>query len=244
MNKVYIYKDTFNDLLSLICFLIKNKIKPSNIQSTTYSGSLLEEIMELNIPRNWEFVRKLEKYDAYLFKILYYVFLSSNKYKELIIYYVLLNTIKYKHNVLRMRNLKCVSLALEISSYVSREAHKLKGFVRFKELSNNCLYARISPTNNVLEILAMHFKRRLLKEFWIIHDISRGLLCIYDKKNYYIVNEENVSLNLKSDNTKYEDLWCLFYDTIGIDERKNFRCRMNFMPKKYWQHIIEMRGNL
>ena len=34
--------------------------------------------------------------------------------------------------------------------------------------------------------------------------------------------------------------WKDFYKTIGIKERKNDRCRMNFMPKKYWKYILEM----
>ena len=36
--------------------------------------------------------------------------------------------------------------------------------------------------------------------------------------------------------------WQTFYNTIGIKERKNSRCQMNFMPKKYWPYIIEMSG--
>ena len=30
------------------------------------------------------------------------------------------------------------------------------------------------------------------------------------------------------------------FKTIGIESRKNRRCQMNFMPKKYWKYIIEM----
>ena len=35
-------------------------------------------------------------------------------------------------------------------------------------------------------------------------------------------------------------MWKTFYNTIGIEERKNNRCRMNFMPKKYWKYILEV----
>ena len=40
-----------------------------------------------------------------------------------------------------------------------------------------------------------------------------------------------------SDNN-YEELWKLFYENIGIKERKNEKCRNNFMPKKYWKYIL------
>ena len=38
---------------------------------------------------------------------------------------------------------------------------------------------------------------------------------------------------------KYQQLWKLFFKTIAIQERKNARCQMQFMPKKYWQDLIE-----
>ena len=45
---------------------------------------------------------------------------------------------------------------------------------------------------------------------------------------------------LSDDEKTFEELWIEFYNTIGIKERKNDRCRMNFMPKKYWKYITEM----
>ena len=39
-------------------------------------------------------------------------------------------------------------------------------------------------------------------------------------------------------------MWKSFYDTIGIKERNNERCRMNFMPKKYWKYIVEMSDKI
>ena len=46
--------------------------------------------------------------------------------------------------------------------------------------------------------------------------------------------------NLSEEELDTEKLWKEFYKTIGIETRKNDRCRMNFMPKKYWKYIIEM----
>ena len=40
------------------------------------------------------------------------------------------------------------------------------------------------------------------------------------------------------------ELWKNFYKTIAIKERTNERCRMNFMPKKYWKYIIEMSDEI
>ena len=66
-----------------------------------------------------------------------------------------------------MRNLRCVSEALRIKEKVAREAHKFKGFLRFKELKSESLYAEINPDNDILFILAKHFQKRL-KEFILV----------------------------------------------------------------------------
>ena len=66
-----------------------------------------------------------------------------------------------------------------------------------------------------------------------------------DKQKYYIIADENITLKTLGAIEKekeVENLWVTFFNTIGIKERKNTRCQMNFMPKKYWKYIIEMEG--
>ena len=69
-------------------------------------------------------------------------------------------------------------------------------------------------------------------------------MAIYDKINVYIINADDIDINIKdySNNEKQiQDLWKTFYKTVSIKERRNDRCRMTFMPKKYWKYIIEVR---
>ncbi len=182
-----------------------------------------------------------------VFSVIYYVFLSSDENKELILFYFCLNARKYKSSILYRRNLKCVSEALRISEYVSHETHKFKGFVRFKELENNVLYAEIEPVNNVLFLISKHFAKRLKSEYWIIKDVKRNILSIYDKKEFIIVSDDEFVLATDKVSDKENlmvDLWKVFYKTIGISERKNDRCRMNFMPKRYWKYLTEMSDEL
>ena len=136
-----------------------------------------------------------------------------------------------------MRNLKCINRALKIVKYVKNETHKYKGFVRFKE-TNNILYAEISPENNILELLSIHFKKRLKNEYWIIKDVKRNISIFYNKKDFIIKNNIDLNLDIKKDN--YQDLWKLFYNTVGIENRTNEKCRRNFMPKRYWKYLVEM----
>ena len=233
MNRVFLYDKTFPNLLSLIKYLIDNKIKPDNICKEDYTNiSLFDEPINLKIKNKYVSLNKE------VLNIVYKVFLSNDLNKELIIYYFILNSYKYKDILLR-RNLKCVVKALDISKYVSRENHKFKGFTRFKDYGT-FLYADINPTNNVLPLLMNHFSKRLQNEYFIIKDVNRNLLGIYDKNKYYLVDGNNYKVNISKENDNITDLWKVFFSSIAIKERTNLRNQMNLMPKKYWKYIIEM----
>lgn len=238
---IYLYDDTFDGLLNLINYLFKNKIVPLNIKESNYIPNLLEKIFYPTLDKDDKLINRIiEKIGNSSFMTICHVYLSSYKEKEILIYNFLFNALKYKKNIIYMRNIESVSTCLKISKYVTHEAHKFKGFVRFKELNKGVLCATIEPENNILIMLSNHFKNRLKNENWIIIDKKRHMLSYYDKNNFYIVEEDLYKLNLNYKEDEYEDLWKSFYKTVGIKERKNNRCRMNFMPKKYWKYIVEV----
>ena len=242
-NLIYLYNGTWDELLKVIFWLGKEKRKPLQIlEEIKYENNLLAKPFKPILDQK---VLTLKKYiPKEILKISYYVFLSSSQEKELIIYYFLLNTLKYHKEVIYMRNLRCVNKALMISKRVSREAHKWKGFLRFKEMQNQFLYAEFNADNNILEILANHFKKRLPKENWVIKDEKRDILCIYDQKKLYFLEGKDIQLDLNYNNKEKntEELWKSFFKTIAIKERENRKCQQNFMPKKYWQNILEMES--
>ena len=237
---IYLYDGTFKSLLDLISKLIKLKIKPLDIKEN-FKPNLLDDVIELELDLEFD-ISKI-KVSKNIIKTIYYVYLSSDEHKELIIYYFLLNALKYQDKVFTMRNLKCVNSTLKLAKHVSNECHKLKGFVRFKEMNNHVLYAEIAPISDVLELLSRHFAKRLANEYWLIKDVNRNMYSIYDTKKYYIISGKNINLKdieIKEEEKEVENLWLTFFKTIGIEARKNRRCQMNFMPKKYWKYIIEM----
>lgn len=248
MNNIYIYKNNFFDLIYLIDYLIKHSIVPNNIKDEAYSPTLLDNVINLNLNYEENIIKKIiNNIDKNIFRILLLVFLSNDDSRELIIYYFYKNYLKYGIRIINMYNLKCVSKSLNISKYVSNEVHKYKGFVRFKELENNILYAEIEPINNILILLSNHFKKRLKNEYFIIKDKKREIFSIYNKNNYCIVNDNDFKLitnKLSIDELEYQKLWTSFYKTIGIESRRNDKCRMNFMPKRYWKYLIEMSDEL
>lgn len=126
------------------------------------------------------------------------------------------------------------------SKRVFGEFHRLCGLVRFMKLPNGMFYAKIHPDNNILELLGHHFIKRLPNENLIIHDKVRNIALLYNKKDYIIIEADNLKItSLPEEELCYQSLWKTFYKSIGIKERKNSKLRMQFMPKKYWQDLVE-----
>ena len=120
------------------------------------------------------------------------------------------------------------------------ECHKLKGLLRFIEIGENLYYASIHPDNNIIEPLGHHFMRRLPTQNFIINDKNRNICFLYNTHEYKIIDSTNLTIpDITEEEQKYQELWKLFFKTIAIQERKNARCQMQFMPKKYWQDLIE-----
>lgn len=247
-NYIYLYNNDFISLLNLIKYLLKNKFIPTNIKEISYQPTLFEETLNVEIPQEDKVIKEIISATSFnIFNVIYKIFLSNEKDKELIIYFFLIHSLKHKNKVFYLRNIKSVQEALRISKYVGHEAHKMTGFLRFKELKGNVLYAEIAPENNVLFFVSQHFKARLRNELWIIEDTKRNLMSIYDREDFTIVSSNDFTYldkELGETEEGIEELWKNFYKTIAIKERTNHRCRMNFMPKKYWKYIIEMRDEL
>ena len=244
MNRVFLYDGSYFSLINLVLKLLKLENNPLDIKSEkNYENNLLDDVIRLELNN----INLDADLPGFIIHITYYVYLSENKNKELIIYYFLKNYFKYFNDILKHRNLKCVNEALKVSKYVSNEAHKLKGFLRFEKMENNFYYACINPTNNVLPILANHFQKRLKQENWLIYDSKRNLYVMYDKRKVSYLDNGNISklnLNLDKNESEINILWKTFFKTISIKERKNLRCQMNFMPKKYWNNLLEMEDEL
>lgn len=246
MNKTYIYEGTFSSLLALIYSLLVSKIEVGDIKSSkTYLPNLLDEPVILKIDNIKEKEKLLkERLTPEIVHTIYYAYLSDSPIKEILIYNFIKNSLIYKNQIFYRRNLESVVEIEKLSKYVGREAHKLKGFLRFKEMEN-FLYAEVEPTNNVIGILAYHFKNRLSNESWIIKDTKRNIYALYDtKKVIYLTDEDIIKLNLNisSNEELMEDLWKTFFKTVAIKERYNPKCQMNFMPKKYWKNMLEMEN--
>lgn len=127
-----------------------------------------------------------------------------------------------------------------LSRKVGKETHRMLGIIRFKELENGILYARVEPDHNILGLVAPHFASRLSNENWAIHDVKRGIGVFYNKREWVIrdivLSDE---LIVRENEEEYQELWKEYFKHISIETKTNPKLQKRNMPMRYWKYLTE-----
>ena len=141
-----------------------------------------------------------------------------------------------------------VNRVFQLSRSTGNEAHHLLGFVRFQELENGVLFARIHPKNDVLPFLGEHFSDRLPHENFMLYYENRQLAVLHPKgAGFFITDTEELDMEMlerySPEELEYQKLWCKFFDSIAVEARKNLKLQNQNLPKRFQQDIVEFRRN-
>lgn len=118
--------------------------------------------------------------------------------------------------------------------------HKMSGFVRFEELDDGTLYAKIDVKFNVLYYLGKHFSKRFNNQKYIIHDIKRKLAFLHNEDYKGIENVSSFKApTMSKDEEKFQKLWKTFFDSVSIESRKNKKLQQQFVPLIYRTYMSE-----
>ena len=236
--------ELLNGLLTIVFETYTTKTLPQKIiAKNKYIENFLDKTMyiETDYNKSQRIFNGIEKsichqalYNAY------YAFMAEDENKEINILKYLCDGFSTGPEINNKITISYVFKVINMRRKALAECHKLKGLLRFQEIGDNLCYASIHPDNNILEPLGHHFMKRLPSMSFIIHDKNRNLCFIYKKDTYKIIDSTNMKLPcISSSEVAYQELWKLFFNTIAIRERTNPKCQMQFMPKKYWQDLIE-----
>lgn len=145
-----------------------------------------------------------------------------------------------------MENLRnpYVTRTFELARRTANEVHHEIEFLRFQELEQGILYAKIGPENNVLSFVMPHFAERLAPENFMIYDEKRGLFGVHPAlEEWYLVSgvtqDVQESLKWSGEELKYQELFALFHKTIAIRERKNGRLQQQMLPLRFRDYMVE-----
>ena len=145
-----------------------------------------------------------------------------------------------------MENLRnpYVLKTFELARRTGNEVHHEVEFIRFQELEQGILYARIGPENNVVPFVMPHFADRLSPENFMIHDEKRDLFGVHPaKEEWYLVSDVKGigtdSLRWSDREFKYQELFTIFHQTIAIKERRNIRLQQQMLPLRFQDYMVE-----
>lgn len=133
----------------------------------------------------------------------------------------------------------CVFKAVNYMKKVGLEIHHMHGFLRFMETESGALYAPFSPDNDICDLLAPHFRARLPKYPFVLHDIKRQKATVYDGKNTFNAYLPHADVLISADEEGWQKLWKGYYKAVNIPSRERIRQMKNFMPVRYWKHLPE-----
>ena len=242
---VYYYDGSFDGLLCCIFESYACKEVPTAIYCDADSIPTLFASRSIQSDRDHanRVFRKVVKYSPYAGELLQKGFLTCLPEKELHLYRLVEKLLREGSGFLGNFSDKTLHPVVTAVRHLNGEAHLLKGFVRFSELGG-VLGSEIEPKNRVLPMLRSHFCARYREEKFFIYDRTHKE-ALFHANGKAVIRPLNDFQMAAPDETEatYRLLWKRFYDTIAIKERKNPRCRMTQMPKRYWNTMTEFQDS-
>ena len=152
--------------------------------------------------------------------------------------------LKYSDQIMDHLTNPYVANVFKLIRRVGNETCREKEFLRFKELKNGVLFAKIGPDNNVLNMIAPHFADRFPLENFMIFDEKRKLFVVHERKKAWVmVQNEDINISAITDFAEnelyYEDLFKMFCKTIAIEERTNQHLQQQMCPLKFQKYMLE-----
>lgn len=238
---------TFSALLCTVYAYYYERLYPYEIQlSAAYQPSLGLEYVAISTnedkaTRVLEALRK--KLNTKSLQNIEYAFCNRDEERYLTLFKYIVAGFKLGKALDNHMQTDYVLKTQQLAHNTSGEVHSYKGFARFRELQGGVFYSDISPENDCLPFLAEHFSDRFCGSRFILHDVRRNTAVIYDGTQWMLcdVPPESVArLDKMAQTDIYTDLWQVFYNAIGIEQRHNHKLRRSMMPKRYWRHLPEM----
>ncbi len=134
-----------------------------------------------------------------------------------------------------------------LSRQVRREAHRLKGFIRFQQTVEDRYLALIAPRFDVLPLIQHHFEARYADQQWIIYDTKRDYGLGYDGRRTRRLRLDAADLQACQGLTAGEEkqcqvLWQRYFTAVNIPQRNNPRLHLSRLPRRFWRYLPEKQG--
>ncbi|GHT77035.1 DNA metabolism protein [Bacteroidia bacterium] len=251
----YRYDNTFEGLLTAVFDIYYRKELPDRIVGETVEIPLFTETHavvtdEEKSGRVWQALQKKLSKPAQ--NMLFICYLSELPDIELRIWHYIQKTLLSPVSIETNFADDDVLELSKVYKKVSREAERMRQFVRFQKTADGVFFAVMSPLYNVLPLCTRFFQDRYAGQPWLIYDARRDFGLYYDLKTVETVHFTEIPIHLKTgritheqqDETEiaFQNLWKDYLSAITIRERKNLKLQMQHMPKRFWKYLTEKSG--
>lgn len=135
-----------------------------------------------------------------------------------------------------------VGPVIKLHRSVLNERHYIQQFLRFEHFEGDLWFARCNPKANVVPLLMDWFSGRFNTQRFVIYDEAHDIAGIYDGTSWYLAETSDVRLPLHAqDEAIMQAAWKGFYRALSIPARYHPELRRQFMPKRFWKSILEVR---
>lgn len=234
----------------VLCALFESftlKEIPIAVFSSVYEPTFDCRVKTISVlPQNAERVKKgiIKCGGISLLSALFYVMRSQSEIKETVIFNAARKCLAERKNVLDNFQDPDILSFYELKTKISYETHRMLGFIRFEKSAQGIWYSHIEPDNDIVDLVAPHFKTRLPNERFIIHDVKRNIFSVYNGKDIVTFKSNNpITVYLDEDEVAFQKLWGTYFESVAIKERKNKKLQDNFLPHRYRKHMSEFTGN-
>ncbi|MCG3697383.1 TIGR03915 family putative DNA repair protein [Aliarcobacter butzleri] len=239
---ILVYDGTFEGFLSLVYEVYYKKLKPIKIYKILPNEMIFEEILELKTSKDnaMKVLTAIKtKFPKELIQRILNIFMCDSKEFEMaLLEYIIIGfkEVKQLYNI----NNSCVFYLNNLEKELFRNVHKLTGFIRFEELEDATLYAKVESKFNVVYFLGKHFLKRFNNQNFIIHDLNRKLAFVKMQNDFSV---QEVAFfdepNYSSNEQKFQKLWKSFFNAVTIKERLKPKLQRRLVPLLYRTYMSE-----
>ena len=239
---ILVYDGTFESFLSLVYEVYYKKLKPIKIYKILPNEIIFEEILEIETSQD-NVLKVLNaiktKFPKEILEKILNIFMCDSKEFEMALLEYIIIGFKETKQLFNINN-SCVFYLNSLEKELFRNIHKLTGFIRFEELEDATLYAKIESKFNIVYFLGKHFLKRFNNQNFIIHDLNRKLAFVKMQNDFSV---QEVAFfdepNYSSNEQKFQKLWKSFFSGVTIKERINSKLQQQMVPLIYRTYMSE-----
>ena len=187
------------------------------------------------------------KFGEETLRIIFEALASTDRQKGHMVYQMVVFGLKgqYKGKLIDCFSYDPVVKVVALSTTVWHECHHFYGFLRFKELSNGVLFAKINPKTRVLDLLGEHFADRFPNENFMIYDEHYDHCLVHGAgKQWFVIDGELFRMEelagFSKDELQIQELFKHFCNKVAIKERENPALQQQMLPLRFRANMVEL----